>query len=200
MITADRINTIPIPERSVNVSEKHMIPTSVAITGSMVAIIPALLASTLRSPSVYERNGITAVTSAVSMQKNISPLIPSASSNFEIMSAGLQMIHDPIAAIRKVYVVTEYGEYFRSATVPSMLYNPYPIPEPSPSSKPVKDIPSPEIPDTSTHPPNARSNAINFLLFIFSRKKSTDISMIHIGEVYNRIAAADKDIIVIAAK
>ena len=200
MITADRIDTIPIPERNVNVSEKHMIPTSVAITGSMVAIIPALLASTLRSPSVYERNGITAVTSAVSMQKNISPVIPSASSNFEIMSAGLQMIHDPIAAIRKVYVVTVYGEYFRNATVPSMLYNPYPIPEPSPKSKPVSVIPSPEIPDTSTQPPKARSKAITFRLFIFSRKKIADISMIQIGDVYKRIAAVDNGMIVIAAK
>ena len=200
MITADRTKTIPIPEKTVNVSEKHMIPTNVATTGSMVAIIPALLASTLRSPSVYARNGITAVTRAVNMQKIISPVRSSVFSNLNSMSAGLQITHEPTAAIRKVYVVTEYGEYFRSATVPSMLYNPYPIPEPSPSSKPVKVIPSPEIPDTSTHPPNARSNAINFLLFIFSRKNSTDISMIQIGEVYKRIAAADKDMIVIAAK
>ena len=200
MITADRTKTIPIPEKTVNVSEKHMIPTNVATTGSMVAIIPALLASTLRSPSVYARNGITAVTRAVSMQKNINPIRPSALSNFENMSAGLQMTHEPTAAIKKVYVVTVYGEYFRNATVPSILYNPYPIPEPSPRSKPVKLIPSLETPDTSTHPQNARSNAIIFLLFIFSRKNRTDISMIQNGDVYRRIAAVDNGIIVIAAK
>lgn len=200
MITADRTRTIPIPEKNVNVSEKQMIPTSVATTGSMVAIIPALLASTLRSPSVYERNGITAVTRAVSMQKNTSPVRPSALSNFDNMSSGLQITHEPTAAIRKVYVVTVYGEYFRNATVPSMLYSPYPIPEPSPRSKPVMDIPSPEIPDTSTHPPNAKSSAITFLLFIFSRKNNADISMIQIGDVYNRIAAVDNGMIVIAAK
>lgn len=75
MITAARIKAIPRPENNVNVSEKHMIPIIVATTGSIVAIIPALLASTLRSPSVYAKNGITAVTRAVSMQKNISPVL-----------------------------------------------------------------------------------------------------------------------------
>ena len=62
------MSSIPIPERSVSGSENTSIPTSVATMGSIVASIPALLASTLRSPSVYERNGITAVTTAVKIQ------------------------------------------------------------------------------------------------------------------------------------
>ena len=51
-ITAERIRRIPSPERKVRGSEKTRIPTSVATIGSMVAIIPALLASTVRRPIV----------------------------------------------------------------------------------------------------------------------------------------------------
>ena len=56
---------------TVSGSEKTAIPISVATIGSMVAMIPALLASTLSSPSVYAKNGITAVIRAVKKQKNI---------------------------------------------------------------------------------------------------------------------------------
>ena len=78
------------------------------------------------------------------------------------------MNHEPAAANRNVYAVTVYGEYFRSATVPRMLYSPYPIPEPSPISSPFTVMPSPEIPDTKTHPANAKASARTFRPFIFS--------------------------------
>ena len=59
------------PDMSVNGSENTTIPISVATIGSIVAMIPALLASTLSRPSVYARKGITAVITAVRKQKTI---------------------------------------------------------------------------------------------------------------------------------
>ena len=52
IITAASINNIPRPERNVIGSEKIITPTSVATSGSIVAIIPALPASTFSRPSV----------------------------------------------------------------------------------------------------------------------------------------------------
>ena len=69
--TADTIKSIPKPDMIVNGSENTTIPINVATMGSIVAIIPALLASTLSSPSVYARNGITAVIKAVRQQNII---------------------------------------------------------------------------------------------------------------------------------
>ena len=43
---------MPVPESSVSASEKQVMPTMVATMGSRVARIPALLASTVRRPSV----------------------------------------------------------------------------------------------------------------------------------------------------
>ena len=62
---------MPIPDITVNGSENTNIPINVATMGSIVAIIPALLASTLSSPRVYARNGITAVIKAVRQHKNM---------------------------------------------------------------------------------------------------------------------------------
>ena len=104
--TAARIITIPDPDNTVKGSEKKSIPITVATSGSMVASIPALPASTVLSPSVYSRNGITAVTTAVSIQNNIKPNSLSAAINFDIMSAGLQITHEPTAAMTNVYAVT----------------------------------------------------------------------------------------------
>ena len=50
--TAARISSTPIPDMSVKGSENTKMPISVATIGSTVARIPALLASTLRKPSV----------------------------------------------------------------------------------------------------------------------------------------------------
>ena len=108
----------------VNGSEKTVIPINVATTGSIVAIIPALLASTLSRPSVYAKNGITAVIRAVRQQKNIRNPKSAVLENLLIISAGLQINHEPTAASINVYVVTVYGEYLRNAIVPKMLYNP----------------------------------------------------------------------------
>ena len=58
-----------------------------------------------------------------------------------------------------------------------------PMPEPSPTSRPAGVIPFPDIPETRTHPAKASASAIIFLRLSFSRKKSTDISIIQIGEV-----------------
>ena len=69
-ITAARIISIPSPERTVSCSEKTSIPIKAATIGSIVARIPALLASTVRRPIVYARNGITAVTIAVKTHNN----------------------------------------------------------------------------------------------------------------------------------
>ena len=51
-MTAERIRTMPIPETGVSGSEKTRIPTRVATIGSIVARMPARLASTVRRPSV----------------------------------------------------------------------------------------------------------------------------------------------------
>ena len=88
------------------------------------------------------------------------------------MSTGRHINHDPIAAVKNVYVVTVYGVYFFRAMVPRILYNPYPIPEPKP-----------DIPDTSTHPANAARSAIIFRTFNFSLKNTIDINIIHTGDV-----------------
>ena len=74
------------------------------------------------------------------------------------------------------------------------------MPEPRPTSRPTAGIPSPEIPETSTQPAKASASAISFARFSFSRTKRTDISMIQMGEVYRRIAAAESGIIVMAVK
>ena len=121
MTTADRIRTIPAPDNTVNGSEKQIIPITVATNGSMVARMPALPASTVRNPSVYDRNGITAVTTAVSRHSNNNPIKLSAPMNLDIISAGRQIAQDPMAAITNVYVVTVYGECFLSAIVPKIL-------------------------------------------------------------------------------
>ena len=99
------------------------------------------------------------------------------------MSTGRHINHDPIAAIKNVYVVTVYGVYFFRAIVPRILYNPYPIPDPKPISRPQRVIFSPDIPDTNTHPANAARSAMIFRTFSFSLKKTTDISIIHTGDV-----------------
>ena len=147
MITAAKIKIIPIPEKRVNGSENTTIPIKVATIGSIVAIIPALLASTFRSPRVYDKNGITAVINAVRPQNSIKNPKSEASENFDNISDGRHINHEPTAANIKVYVVTVYGEYFLKAIVPKILYNPYPIPEPSPINSPKGEIPSPDIPE-----------------------------------------------------
>jgi len=76
-------------------------PTIVATMGSTVARMPALLASTLRSPSVYKRNGMTAVTRAVRRLNKISPLSV-ALENLDNISAGWLMNQEPMAAIKNV--------------------------------------------------------------------------------------------------
>ena len=81
-------------------------PMTVATMGSRVARIPALLASTVRSPSVYEKYGITAVTNAVKTLKNTSHDKSLAAENLDSMFAGLQINQEPIAASVNVYVVT----------------------------------------------------------------------------------------------
>lgn len=81
-----------------------------------------------------------------------------------------------------------------------MLYSPYPTPDPRPMSSPVSVTPSPEIPETSTHPAKASPRASSFLPVSFSRKNRTDISMIQIGEVYSNIAAVLRGIIRMAVK
>ena len=95
---ADRIKRIPAPDINVKGSEKTIIPINVAIIGSIVAIIPALLASTLSSPIVYAKNGITAVIKAVRQQNAIRNPQSAESENLLNMSAGRHMIHEPIAA------------------------------------------------------------------------------------------------------
>ena len=50
--TAARTSKIPSADKMVSPSPKHTIPIMVATTGSSVAMIPALLASTVRRPSV----------------------------------------------------------------------------------------------------------------------------------------------------
>ena len=71
-ITTDaRIKRIPAPDIIVSFSANTRIPIRVATIGSIVAMIPALLASTLSRPSVYDRKGITAVIKAVRKQKKI---------------------------------------------------------------------------------------------------------------------------------
>ena len=66
--------------------------------------------------------------------------------------------------------------------------------------RPVRVRPSPEIPETSTHPAKASARAVSLIRFSFSRKNSTDISMIQMGDVYRRIAAVESGMIVIAEK
>ena len=106
MTTAERMRKMPIPESIVNASEKYVMPTIVATMGSTVARMPALLASTLRRPSVYKRNGITAVNSAVIRLNKMSPLKSVALEYLDNISTGWQMNQEPIAAIKNVYVVT----------------------------------------------------------------------------------------------
>ena len=77
-----------------------------ATIGSIVARMPALLASTVRRPRVYARKGTTAVTNAVRTHKKISMVIFPAAANFEIISAGRQIRREPHAANRNVYAVT----------------------------------------------------------------------------------------------
>jgi hypothetical protein len=166
--TADKIRRIPNPDITVKGSEKTIIPITVATIGSIVAIIPALLASTLLSPRVYARNGITAVIKAVRQQNKIRNPKSAEAENFENISIGRHITQEPAAAKINVYVVTVYGEYFLNAIVPKILYNPYPIPEPRPTNSPVIVIPSPEIPDTRTQPAKARAKAINLFLLNFS--------------------------------
>jgi hypothetical protein len=98
IITAKRIRRMPVPDITVKDSEKQIIPMIVATTGSIVAMIPALLASTERNPSVYDRKGITAVTRAVWKHRNTSPAGSEAAENFDSISAGRQISHEPIAA------------------------------------------------------------------------------------------------------
>ena len=73
IITDDRIIRIPKHERIVKGSLNMRTPNKVATIGSIVASIPALLASTDESPRVYARKGITAVIKAVKKQNNINP-------------------------------------------------------------------------------------------------------------------------------
>lgn len=89
---------MPVPDNTVKDSEKQIMPMIVATTGSIVAMIPALLASTFCNPSVYDRKGITAVTKAVRKQKNTSPVKSDVTENFDSISVGRQIIHDPTAA------------------------------------------------------------------------------------------------------
>ena len=102
MTIADRMRKIPIPESSVSASEKYVMPTIVATMGSTVARMPALLASTLRRPSVYKRKGITAVKRAVIKLNKTSPLKSVALVYMENISAGRQMNQEPMAAIKNV--------------------------------------------------------------------------------------------------
>ena len=102
MITADKIRRIPAPDMIVSGSAKTTIPITVATIGSMVAMIPALLASTLSSPNVYARNGITAVIRAVRMQNTNRNPLSSALPNVLIISAGRHINQEPIAAKMKV--------------------------------------------------------------------------------------------------
>ena len=89
---------MPVPENTVKDSEKQTMPMIVATIGSIVAMIPALLASTVCNPRVYDRKGITAVTRAVRKHKNTSPARSDAAENFDSISAGRQISHDPAAA------------------------------------------------------------------------------------------------------
>ena len=56
------------------------------------------------------------------------------------------------------------------------------------------------MPETRTQPENARSSASSFFRVSFSRKNTADMSMIQMGDVYSRIAAAESVIISIAVK
>ncbi len=89
---------MPAPDIIVNGSEKTIIPINVATIGSIVAMIPALLASTFSRPGVYARNGITAVIKAVRQQNTIRNPISVAFEILSNMSAGRLMIQDPTAA------------------------------------------------------------------------------------------------------
>ena len=102
-ITTDaRIRRIPAPDITVSFSANTRIPIRVATIGSIVAIIPALLASTLSRPRVYDKKGITAVIKAVRKQKKIRKPKSGALENFPIISAGRDIIHEPTAAKIKV--------------------------------------------------------------------------------------------------
>ena len=56
------------------------------------------------------------------------------------------------------------------------------------------------IPETSTQPPNARTAASALRQVIDSRKQIRDKSMTQMGEVYRRIAATDKDALLMVVK
>ena len=98
-------------------------PSTVATSGSTVAMIAALLAGVFFSPSVYSRYGATAVTTAM-LSTSSAKLSGGSEEAMESISAGRHMNHEPAAENRNAYVVTVSGSYFRSATLPRMLYSP----------------------------------------------------------------------------
>ena len=99
--------------------------------------------------------------------------------------------------------VTINDEYpLSSANLPNILYNAYPIPDPSPNAIPRKDglaippapgdgvVPIPlAIPLTRAQPIIANSRARSLVFVSFSLKNIADRSVTNIGDVYIRIAA-----------
>ena len=55
-------------------------------------------------------------------------------------------------------------------------------------------------PDTSTQPPKAMAAHSSFLPVICSRKKTADMSITQIGDVYSRIAATDREAMLMVVK
>ena len=96
-------------------------PKSVAAAGSTVASTAALPAVVLLRPSVYKRNGITAVTTAVRRTNPNKESLLSTADIFAMRSGGLATNIEPKPAMRNVYHVTVEVEYFFSANVPKIL-------------------------------------------------------------------------------
>ena len=99
---------IPAAAAGVSGSLKTTMPSTVATSGSTVAMIAALLAGVFFSPSVYSRYGATAVTTAM-LSTSSAKLSGGSEEAMESISAGRHMNHEPAAENRNAYVVTVSG-------------------------------------------------------------------------------------------